>query len=424
MLRLWHSNSTQRLAGLSLVALAGSFSAAACRSDDSTDDASAQPTDDRVHIGHEEFRVGSIDGPDALTPPSDAVIVEDQRVFVLFPQEAQIRVFDANGRVVGVVGRRGSGPGEFATPGAVQLLGDSIAVLDGIRISLFPIAGGEPRTFTPLAGQALPAGNITQWSIGLLAGENVLLRPRIPRSGLQRNSVDSIRLSVLRNVGERASWFATMNHQNRTMVIRDLNAAGPGAVVAPYPFADDDLWAIQANGTAVILVNRSDWAGQGAIRLLMLAPAGDTTVSRRVSVSAGRRILEQEIDSAVARWVDVIMESNGARPPNPVVGARWVRDALGKPPEFHAPVETVIGTSDGGIWLQREAGSSAPGWQEWLRLDPSGNPQEWVRLPAELRVLDVRGDVVWGWVQDELEVPYVVRYRLTGPARSGRLPTS
>ncbi len=49
---------------------------------------------------------------------------------------------------------------------------------------------------------------------------------------------------------------------------------------------------------------------------------------------------------------------------------------------------------------------------EWLVLDPSGEPAATVVTPAALRVLAITRDRVWGVESDELDVDYIVGYRI------------
>jgi hypothetical protein len=69
----------------------------------------------------------------------------------------QLLVFDSAGRLRHVVGRRGSGPGEFSGHGPLQVAGvgrgDSLYVLDGRTISVFSPAFVFGRSFTlPMEG--------------------------------------------------------------------------------------------------------------------------------------------------------------------------------------------------------------------------------------------------------------------------------
>lgn len=47
-----------------------------------------------------------------------------------FRQDAQVRLYDMQGKRVAVVGKRGSGPGEFRTPQAQGWLADTLWIYD------------------------------------------------------------------------------------------------------------------------------------------------------------------------------------------------------------------------------------------------------------------------------------------------------
>lgn len=82
--------------------------------------------------------------------------------YVLDPSYHQVHVFDPDGRPRELWGRRGNGPGEFATPYSIAWLGDSMAVLDpgNARITLLGTDGKWAR----------------QWTTGRLSGGGNFLR--------------------------------------------------------------------------------------------------------------------------------------------------------------------------------------------------------------------------------------------------------
>jgi hypothetical protein len=47
-------------------------------------------------------------------------------------------------------------------------------------------------------------------------------------------------------------------------------------------------------------------------------------------------------------------------------------------------------------------------------LDPEGFPRAAIELPSQVRPLWASGETLWAVVPDELEVPWVVRYRMRG----------
>lgn len=52
------------------------------------------------------------------------------RFWMVMGSSTLVHVLDGQGRLVGLVGRRGQGPGEFQSPAAVVPVGDSMVVFD------------------------------------------------------------------------------------------------------------------------------------------------------------------------------------------------------------------------------------------------------------------------------------------------------
>ena len=67
------------------------------------------------------------------------------------------------------------------------------------------------------------------------------------------------------------------------------------------------------------------------------------------------------------------------------------------------------------LWIAREPYSTPT--QLWQVHDRNGEPLAFVPLPAGIDVQVIEGDAVWAVVQDELGVPYVVRYRVQRQTR-------
>jgi hypothetical protein len=81
-------------------------------------------------------------------------------------------------------------------------------------------------------------------------------------------------------------------------------------------------------------------------------------------------------------------------------------------PGFLPHVAELVADASGGAWIRLAAG--VPGMSEWLAYDAAGEPAGRVRIPEGVRILLVEGDTLWGVETDELDVNYIVRYRL-GP---------
>ena len=84
------------------------------------------------------------EGYDVDVPSFSVVRTDNGRFFATgYGEPRTITAFGADGRVIGTVGRRGEGPGEFTSPKAVGLVGDSVVVLDRTsrRLSIFAPGG-------------------------------------------------------------------------------------------------------------------------------------------------------------------------------------------------------------------------------------------------------------------------------------------
>ncbi len=373
-----------------------------------------------VQVAKEILRVGSLDGADALTYPADAVISDDGLLYALFPREGRLRTVDKRGRITGSIGRGGAGPGELITPGAVDLVNDSLAVFDPPRVTLFPLSSGEPRTFQLPSAALLTRDGPSMIPVGIFATGETLLWPPISRTGLEPHLDERRRLYLFGENGHAPTPMVEVNQANRTVMYRDPDATGAQAVFGPHPFSNNDRWAMHGSGKSLVLLDRSTFASEGGVRVLLISPAGDTISGARIRLGAPRQITEAEIDSVIAAEAEFLLETRGARPPSLAVGKRWVRRALGTLPAFHPPVETLLAASDGTIWLERYGNVGGTHQAEWLRLDERGVPKEWVLLPPAMRLLAARNRLAWATVTDDFDVPYLVMLRLEPATGSKR----
>ena len=82
-------------------------------------------------VGEPEIRIGSIDDPEqALGTIGHVVIGPDGELFVSQPESGNIRVFNPDGRLSRIIGRRGKGPGEFENISYIGFKGDTLFATD------------------------------------------------------------------------------------------------------------------------------------------------------------------------------------------------------------------------------------------------------------------------------------------------------
>jgi hypothetical protein len=90
------------------------------------------------------------------------------------------------------------------------------------------------------------------------------------------------------------------------------------------------------------------------------------------------------------------------------LAAAFRRDFV--PPAFHPPVQQARAGEDGALWLLLHDDGGAS--RRWLLLDSRGDARGIVALPRETTVMWSNGSVLWAVQPDELDVPWLLRYRV------------
>lgn len=364
-------------------------------------------------VAAEELRIGSPDDPElAFTRFRDLEVGPDGTIYTLHPQERAIRVHDSSGAFLRTIGREGEGPGEFKNLGVMGMLGDTLWALDHgtYRFSFFDLGGNllgsrripielgrtpdeRPPRPNGLFSDGSISGSLPTWSRLVASGEittDVILR--------------------LDSTGAVLDTIASYSLENRDWEVTDPDDPGSWAAYAPQPFRDTELVRASYYQPLVVRVDRTaaTTEARATFHVTALTFAGDTLFARDFSYTP--MALEQAL---VDSLVDVLAASlTRSRLPGatPARVAVWARDAL-YTPEYHPPVSEMMIGRDGSVWLRgEEVGAPTVNWRV---LSPEGEPVGIVELPARFRPLLADHDNLWGMELDELDVPYIVRYRVT-----------
>jgi hypothetical protein len=371
-------------------------------------------------IAEPELRIGMADGPGPLLTRVGAVrIASDGRLVVSQPQDREILVFDPEGEILAAAGGPGEGPGELGSLSSLALDGDSIAVGDSGRrgISYFDMDG----TFLSMRGWML-AGDPEMEPGGpmsfpappqvFLDDGSALVRPGFGYSfpqddeGRERYRWPLLRIDAAGQPLDTVGWF-----ELELAWTRMAGLSGPGLLWGP--FAGHPLVELAPDGTGAVFVRRdiaSD-AARGSFTVGRLDPRGDTVAVR----SYEYRPVPLP-DERIRRYAEEVAgRADGADPP---ISASDVERALrrgGLVPAFLPPVEQIVPTSDGSIWVKREdVGGDSVAWNV---LDADLDRRRRIVLPARFTVHDAVGDVVVGVELDLFDVPGVVTFRL-GPVEN------
>lgn len=385
-----------------------------------------------VFTGEEDFRIGSVDDPElGFSRPIALQVAGDGRIFVSEAQDMQIRVYSADGGPLHRIGRRGGGPGEFQGVPGFGVRGDTLWTYDLVagRITLFDTRGAVLST-GPTHGEA----------IALSDGRRVWLTPSRMRDD-GRFISDVHRISYSRD--HDGSGLDPEGPLRVPRLLFDVSGAvvdtagweprPPPRMVPPPGYEDSfrtitiggrpfqvpshgstlPLWVALDDGRVVIEQPPAASREAGEIHVTRLDLSWDT-VWHRVFRYHPAPYLPEELDSAAARSARGANIIGGRPPPPPEeLGpiARQIRAAMDWPP-FRQPFTFAWLAEDGSLWLQRGDAPGAPAG--WFVVEADGTPRGSVTLPPRARLLWARGDTVWAAVPDDLDVPWLVRYRLRG----------
>lgn len=338
-----------------------------------------------------------------------------ERIFVVDPMETQVSVWNPNGSLRFVVGRKGEGPGEFTQPSRVYYNEDggfSVQEGWGTRFTHYTADGVLKGTEIGTT----PALHYQDTRVGIeapTADGGYVARPLYPASiqaGLRGDPPIERQPLLLVRRTESGQWLAPepiywQDTRNQLLaVIMD-----DGHTFTGQYFGDDDRTAF-AHGR--ILVMRRSGGPPGSLDLLELNALGDTLWERR---------LQFEPHSLTAEWVQEIVDSwIGAFPRPGMSRAEQLRyreafeEALYKPEYLPAAGSFFLSASD-DVWLKTfERVDTLRVYYIIPRGDASGEPRR-VLLPEAMQADDATATHVWGTRDDAFGVPYVVGRKLIPP---------
>jgi hypothetical protein len=377
----------------------------------------------------EEIRIGSRDNPDTGFAAVGGVDVDrNGHVFVFEPQRVHVRVYDPRGRLLRTIGRQGSGPGEFESSIQFAVVGDTVWTyeLSPRRMTLFDRTGNllSANRIDGVAvnlqgpgsiGYVLPRfmradghfiGDMTMYT-GRAGGGEWPVKPTdtvsVPRVLFAPNgaAVDTLGWSTRPppRVGS-TEWVEIGS--TRYIVPRPPSRE-------PTSIAVEDGW--------IIVDSPTPEDGEPAIfSVTRLTMSRDTIYHRRFSYTP-RRYDAAILDSLVWRSVRIpgggIPIINGVAVPRPTrPDSMAVFEAMRAKlsfPEYQPPLQLAAVQEDGGLWIRREAVGERV---RWLVLEPDGTARGEITLPARHRIAWSSGDIVWMVERDDMDVPWLVKYRL------------
>lgn len=197
--------------------------------------------------------LGTDDGVGALNGKPMSVNVDSRGRYWVFQELEPPTVFHADGRVDRLIGRKGSGPGEFRSANGGIVVGDSMLVLDWLesRATMMgpDLAAGRIIRLRPGIGDIMAL----RWPT-LLITQVYMSESRPPNSTLHRLSMEKGETQLLTSFGPRGTGGSMGNQQVRQL----LGYSGEGIWTAYWGKPQFMLWDERGN-LRKSLIRRLDW---------------------------------------------------------------------------------------------------------------------------------------------------------------------
>jgi hypothetical protein len=357
----------------------------------------------------EELRIGNMDDPDMGFTRIGAVAVDhDANVYVMEPEEREIRVYDPQGSLIRRIGRQGSGPGEFESPTAFGMIGDTLWANDirNRRITLFTRAGELITSFTttPIPIETIPGLSVMVTASGL--AKDGTLTSSWMVAMMRDPPTDTIMIPIVR-MDTTGAILDTVRHVPWAFPQRGTIMAGTREIPLPSTPSAGPLDYAGPDGSMFALERPlAGNAQEGVFTVTRIDPAGDTVY--RLPYRYRPRVYDDTVVSGIIRpHAATYAERTGT---DADVLEAQLRQALVLP-LFQPGIAALKAGQDGSLWL-RTADDGAP-LAHWIVLNPDGSARGVVDLPRRATLHWIDGDVSWAAVPDDVDVPWLVRYRVT-----------
>ena len=336
-------------------------------------------------LSDRQARIGSVDDSDYIFNPIVRMTLgPDGLLYTAHEGEGTIRRWTADGIPAGSLGRKGEGPGEFQYPYGVGFFGDSLWVWDflAVRVSYFDLEG----RFLGSVSASVDRGS----------ADEPPLRPVAPLRDGTFMGMELPGRQVIADDILTGTPFVKMDADGRRMARIWTQPWEPHDAVS-QTFGDTYLSGFGKRG--LLVIERRAWTGEAdpTVRVSEIGFDGDTIFTATVPYDPVP-LADERFDSVVRAGASEAQ----------------TRETMYRP-SYLPPIREFLGAEDGSIWLQRfdpvevETGEQMI---EWWVLNGEGAPVARALTPVAFEVKLITDDGVWGIERDEMDVEYIVRYRL------------
>jgi hypothetical protein len=346
----------------------------------------------------QDLRIGAAEGegPDVFGQVGDVAVDPAGRIYVLDAQAQEIRVFDAQGRYVRTLGRKGGGPGELRGATGMGFAPDArlwVVDPDAARYSVWDTAGAfvaayrrpETAVFGRWQGGFDHAGRL--YDVGAVFDVALTTARRTVFQG--RHAI----LFQLRDSAVVADSFPLPELEVPVFPLTLRSGNNVSRMLMAVPFAPTFVWKIDPRGYLVSAIT-------DRYRVVYQTFRGDTVRIvepdyEPVPVTDADREREVESFSEFRKMGGDVDVSRFGKT-HPAVGGLYVDDRS-------------------YLWIRPTLPEKqrTPGGVTFDVFDPDGCYLGMARTDFTIPgVMVVRGDNLYAMVLDSLDVPYVVRGRI------------
>lgn len=342
----------------------------------------------------ELWRVDGTEGGEPFGIVRDMVVNKDNSLWVLDYKDQHIRRFDANGKPLSTVGRKGSGPGELQDANGMLVTRDgSVWVNDPRqkRFSVYRQNGQFDRQFVVMMG-----GHGYRWDAWLdrrtgdVMDAAIVRRPGATTSSMEWRRIatngsiaDTTAIPTCSSGGSVGSSSYRAESKNRNMIGAYPFTRGGGQVADGF----GAMWCAMSNSPHATLVRIGK----------------NDTLARSSLTLVGPPVSPVERDSVIA-----IVKRNVETYEKNTFDASNI-------PTVKPPIATMVVDDDGRLWIQHETRFGARSVTFDVH-DRVGKHLGRVTIPhwlsREQVPLRARGNELWVAVRDDDDVLQIVKYRL------------
>ena len=314
---------------------------------------------------------------DVYAGMTDMAVSADGKMYILEGRQCTVKVIDQTGKQVKAFGGVGSGKGQCAVPGAIDIVDSVVIVTDSPR-------NGAPtrRVKFDLNGKAL--------DVETISSAEMASRPKFTRGGTKlfsRSAGGGVTVYAVRENGQADSLFRFM-FDGATIKRGETVARGPSG------FGISGAWAIHGDSVVAFADGFT-----GIIKWFLVGPDGAKVVRTAEMKLKPDTVTPDDLVAQAERMGRLSRPMPGGQPTPS--GPMTITDAQ----PYWSLASTAFFASDGSLWVgnprrsmytTRVYGELLNGRAVYTVFPPTGEPYS-VNLPVAFTPYAIIGDIVYGW---------------------------